>query len=148
MYLFFTRCKAIACDPNWDDSRWFVTLNENNQLNVWDLDKVTVVRGHRALCAPTVGANDGGAVCITADRQVLTIAGQGFASFCLRSNTYSMFREDFVVKKRRQRVSLLHASPFQPELIALGYNDGLVEIKNIKSECEVWRHINSLNINE
>lgn len=130
-FAYFFRCKAIASDTNWDDTRWFVTLNNDNQVNVWDLDKATIVRGHRALCQ--VPCN-GGAICVTTERQVLTITGFGFVKFCLRSNTYSMFRDDFVMKKRRQRVSLLRASPFQSDLIALGYNDGLVEIKNIKSE--------------
>lgn len=134
----FLRCKAVASDTNWDDSRWLVTLKENNELNVWDLDTATIVRGHRAHCVTAAAgdkhAADGGAVCVTANRQVLTIAGNGFAKFCLRSNTYSMFREDFVSKKRRHRVTVLRPSPYATDLLAMGYNDGLVEIVNVDSE--------------
>lgn len=107
------------------------------------MNTATVVRGHRAHCDTRSGpstsrqqqqSHDAAAMCITLNREILTITVNGFVKFCLRSNTYSMFRDDFVAKKRRCRVTALKSSPDSADIVGIGYNDGLVEIANIASK--------------
>lgn len=137
------RCKAIVCDTTWSETRWFATFKHDNEVNVWDLNTATVIRGHRAHCDKSGAgtsrqqhqqSNDAAAMCITLNREILTITANGFVKFCLRSNTYSLFRDDFVARKRRCRVSALKASPNSADIVGIGYNDGLVEVVNIASE--------------
>lgn len=117
---------------------------------MWDLNTATVIRGHRAHCDRSGAgtsrqqqqqANDAAAMCITLNREILTITANGFVKFCLRSNTYSVLRDDFVARKRRCRVSALKASPDTAEIVGIGYNDGLVEIVNIASELITLKQV-------
>lgn len=118
-------------DITWEQTRWFLTLNEDNAVFVWDLNTESIVRGHRAHVGGGAEARlDDGVMCITSDRMVLTIAGDRFSSFCLRSNTYSLFRDDFISK--RQRVTALKASPYADHIVAVGYKQGLIVIANIR----------------
>lgn len=129
--MLYIRCKALVSDIIWDQTRWFITLDEENTVATWDLNTETIVRGHRAHCNGGNESNtDDGAMCITSDRKVLTIAADRFSSFCLRSNTYSLFKDDFITK--RQRVTAIKASIYTDHIIAVGYKKGLVVIANIK----------------
>ncbi|XP_031640462.1 protein rigor mortis [Contarinia nasturtii] len=126
--------KSIDCDPNWSSSKWFVTMNEQNLIWVWDVETSKVCRGHKAHVADGIDrrANAdcyiGGAMCISKNRQVLSIDHHAFVRYCLISNTYSMFPDNFVMK--RGTVSILKTSPSNQDIIAVGYKNGLIVIVN------------------
>lgn len=139
--------KSIACDLNWSTTKWFVTLNEHNIVWVWDVDTEKICRGHKAHVSAASSNNTdnhnqqriadaslGGAMCITKDRQVLSIDRNAFVKYCLASNTYSTFNENFIVK--RGTVCMIKASPYNENMISVGYRNGLIVIANIAGTFE------------
>lgn len=132
------RFKSIVCDPNWTSTKWFVTMNEQNIIWVWNLEAAKICRGHKAHVE--TGKNNhhgrhndsdsqmGGAMCVTKNRQVLSIDRNAFVRYCLASNTYSLFPDNFILK--RGTVSLLQSSPYDMDMIAVGYKNGLIVIAN------------------
>lgn len=108
-------------------------MNEQNMIWVWNLETEKICRGHKA----HVNSNDrqidsdaqlGGAMCITKNRQVLSIDRNAFVRYCLVSNTFSIFPDNFVLK--RGTVSILKTSPYNQDIIAVGYKNGLIVIAN------------------
>lgn len=71
----------------------------------------------------------GGAMCITNDRQVLSIDRHLFLQYCLVSNTYTVFSQDFI--KKRELITHLKASPFDKDIMAFGYKNGLIIVANL-----------------
>lgn len=128
--------KAIVCDPNWKNTNWFVTLNEHNVVWVWNLNKQKICRGHRAHMKSNDNGsgNDslGGAMCITKSGQVLSIDRNAFVKYCLRSNTYKVFDDNFILK--RGTITVLKASPHDEDILALGTKNGLITIVNLKGK--------------
>lgn len=121
-------------------------MNEQNMIWVWNLATAKMCRGHKA---HVTNSNDrqmdsdtqlGGAMCITKNRQVLSIDRNAFVRYCLVSNTFSIFPDNFVLK--RGTVSLLKTSPYNQDVIAVGYKNGLIVIANYAGER--W---NALKIN-
>lgn len=81
------------------------------------------------------GGNDsqlGGAMCITKSGQVLSIDRKAFVKYCLRSNTYTLFDDNFILK--RGTISVLKASPYDENILALGTKNGLITIVNLKGK--------------
>lgn len=109
-------------------------MNEQNFIWVWNLETEKICRGHKAHVINSIDrqidsdAQLGGAMCITKNRQVLSIDRNAFVRYCLASNTYSKFPENFVTK--RGTVSLLKASPYNQDIIGIGYKNGLIVIAN------------------
>lgn len=132
--MIYCSFKALDCDPNWSQSKWFVTMNEQNFIWVWDLETGKVCRGHKAHVADGVDRRVnsdsyiGGTMCISKNRQVLSIDQHAFVRYCLVSNTYSLFPDNFVTK--RGTVTTLKTSPYNPDIIAIGYKNGLIVIVN------------------
>lgn len=137
--------KSILCDPNWSKSKWFVTMNDHNVISVWDLDTESVCRGHKAHQLPQYrnDADDasgpptssqinsnGGVMCITKERQVLSIDGNNFVKYCLVSNTYSMLCNHIIQKAHT--VCALKSSPYDSDIVAVGYRNGLILIVDVK----------------
>lgn len=128
------RFKVIDCDPDWSSTKWFVTMNDLNMIWVWNLETEKICRGHKA---HVVYNNDrqtsadtqlDGAMCITKNRQVLSIDRNAFVRYDLVSNTFSLFPDNFVLK--RGTISLLKTSPYNQDIIAVGYKNGLIVIAN------------------
>lgn len=120
-------------------------MNEENVINVWDLDTESVVRGHRAHHQPhhrddaddaskqtMSGQNNsnGGVMCMTQDRQVLSIDRNHFVKYCLLSNTYSMLCSHLIQKPNN--VCALKSSPYDSDIVAVGYRNGLILIVDVK----------------
>lgn len=135
---FIVRFKGIACDPDWSATKYFVTLNEQNIVWVWDLESQKVCRGHKA---HVLNINDdpktrdlslGGVMCITNKRQVLSIDRNAFVRYCLVSNTFTLYPDGFLTK--RGQISILKASPYSTEIVAAGYRNGLIVIGDCAGE--------------
>lgn len=113
-------------------------MNEQNIIWVWNLETAKICRGHKAHVDSTSNSrhsrhNDtdsqlGGTMCVTRNRKVLSIDRNAFVQYCLVSNTYSFFSENFILK--RGTVSLLEPSPYSLDTIAVGYKNGLIVIAN------------------
>lgn len=129
------------CDVNWTATKWFVTINEQNCVSVWDLETEKICRGHKAHTRNHGGGGGGGdqrqyesdaplggAMCITKNRQILSIDRHAFVRYCLASNTFSIFPDNFI--KKRGNVSQLTTSPYNPDIVAVGYRSGLILIAN------------------
>lgn len=109
-------------------------MNEHNAIWVWNLETEKICRGHNAHA--TFGNNRridsdlqlGGAMCITKNRQILSIDRNAFVRYCLASNTYSIFSDSFITKPGT--VSLLKSSPYDQDIIAIGYKNGLIMLAN------------------
>lgn len=104
---------------------------------VWDLQMGKIRwahRGHiaaqRTLDKDKTSAGIGGAMCITSDRQVLSIDGNAFIKYCLVSNTFTTFADNFINK--RHTISLIHSSPYDSNIAALGHHNGLIVLVNIE----------------
>lgn len=150
---FFSSVKSIVCDPNWSSSKWFVTMNDHNVISVWNLETESVCRGHKAHQqrhqrndvegvatprAPNHNSNsDGGAMCITKDRHVLSIDRNAFVKYSIASNTYTLFNENLVQKANT--VCALKASPYDVDILAIGYRNGLISIVNLKQSTILQR---------
>lgn len=137
MFFFSSfRFKAIVCDVNWTSTKWFVTMNEQNSISVWDLDTEKICRGHKAHTKNhgnpdrqhDADAPLGGAMCITKNRQILSIDRNAFVRYCLTSNTYSIFPDSFI--RKRGNVTQLTTSPYNQDIVAVGYRSGLILIAN------------------
>lgn len=111
-------------------------MNEQNCVSVWDLETEKICRGHKAH-TKNHGNNDrhnesdlplGGTLCITKHRQILSIDRNAFVRYCLASNTYSIFPDNFI--KKRGNVTQLSASPYDQDIVAVGYRSGLILIAN------------------
>lgn len=137
------RFKSIVCDVNWTSTKWFVTMNEQNCVSVWDLETEKICRGHKAHMGNHGGGSVvqrqyesdaplGGAMCITKNRQILSIDRHAFVRYCLASNTYSAFPDNFI--KKRGNVSQLTTSPYNPDIVAVGYRSGLILLANYAGE--------------
>lgn len=107
---------------------------------VWNLETLKICRCHKAHLqqAQERQSNDadsqstnalGGAMCITKKRQVLSVDRNAFVKYCLTSNTYSMFGENFIVK--RNAITMMKASPYNDDTIAFGYRNGLIIIADV-----------------
>lgn len=120
------------CDPNWDSSKWFITFDEHNIVSVWNLESGKIIRGHKAHQNNIEDRATGGAICITENRQVLSIDKFAFVKYCIVSNTYSVFNEHFISK--RNAVSALKASPYNLNMLAVGYRNGLIVLADIKGK--------------
>lgn len=108
-------------------------MNEQNIVWVWSLKSEKVCRGHKAHLINDASSTDsqlGGAMCITKGGQVLSIDRNAFVRYCIRSNTYAVFDENFIPK--RNTVSHLKSSPFDENILAVGYRNGLIIIANTK----------------
>lgn len=113
-------------------------MNEQNIIWVWNLETAKICRGHKAHVDCTSNSrhsrhNDtdsqlGGTLCVTRNRKVLSIDRNAFVQYCLVSNTYSFFSENFILK--RGTVTLLEPSPYSLDTIAVGYKNGLIVIAN------------------
>lgn len=83
--------------------------------------------------ADKVGGNDsqlGGVMCITKSGQVLSIDRNAFVKYCLRSNTFKVFDDNFILK--RGTITVLKASPYDENILALGTKNGLITVVNLK----------------
>lgn len=109
-------------------------MTEQNMIWVWNLDTEKICRGHKA---HAISGNDrhadsdtplGGTMCITKSRQILSIDRNAFVRYCLASNTYSIFPDSFILK--RGTVSVLKTSPYNQDIIAVGYKNGLIILAN------------------
>lgn len=112
-------------------------MNEQNCISVWDLETEKIVCGHKAHTKHhgsvdrQCEASDsplGGTMCITKNRQILSIDRNAFVRYCLASNTYSIFADNFI--KKRGTVSQLSTSPYDRDIVAVGYRNGLILIAN------------------
>lgn len=117
---------------------------------VWNLNKQKVCHGHRAhIKDADTGAYDsqlGGAMCITKSGQVLSIDRNAFVKYCLRSNTYKIFDDNFILK--RGTVSVLKASPYDENIVALGTKNGLITIVNLKGNIFAFILIKQKHLNK
>lgn len=115
-------------------------MNEQNVIWVWNLETLKICRGHKAHLsqAQERPSNDadlqstnalGGAMCITKKRQVLSVDRNAFVKYCLTSNTYSLFGENFIVK--RNAITMMKSSPYNDDMIAFGYRNGLIIIADV-----------------
>lgn len=134
--------KSFVCDIDWQTTRWFITFNEEHIVGVWNLDSGKTCRGHKAHfeyfkkqdlpMKRYATDSSGAAMCITKNRQVLSIDANAFVKYCVTSNTYSVLPENFITK--RNTVSILKASPYNEDIVAAGHKNGLVLVVNIKSK--------------
>lgn len=151
---FFYSVKSIVCDSNWSSTKWFVTMNDHNVISVWNLDTQSVCRGHKAhqqrqhrnsgadaVGQPMGGGNhnnsNGGAMCITKDRHVLSIDRNAFVKYSITANTYAVFNEHFIQKPNT--VCALKSSPYDTDILAVGYRNGLISIVNLKQSTVLQR---------
>lgn len=130
----FSSLKFIACDPDWSTSKWFVTMDEKNVVNVWNLESGKMIRGHQAHSSLS---SDGGAMCVTSNRQVLSIDRETFVKYCIQSNTYTYIDASFVPKLKG--VCMLKSCPYDVDILAMGYRDGLISIVNLKSAATLQK---------
>lgn len=95
-------------------------------------------RGHKAhLTSRNSNEASNGTMCITSTRQVLSIDRNSFIKYCLASNTFSRLSDNLVPKKKS--VSLLKASPYDPDIVGVGHRDGLILIVNLKHSTLVHK---------
>lgn len=138
------------CDPNWSSTKWFVTMNDHNVISVWNLETESVYRGHKAHQQHRAGADgtagppmsnnknsNDGAMCITKDRQVLSIDRNAFVKYCIVSNTYALLSDNFIQKPNS--VCALKSSPYDSDILAVGYRNGLITIVNVKQSTVLQR---------
>lgn len=108
-------------------------MNEDNAIWVWNLETERVCRGHVAHIPRGANRKDmksfGGTMCITKDRQVVSIDRHLIVRYCLASNTYTQLKQDFI--KKGELVTQLKASPYHKDIIAVGYKNGLISIANL-----------------
>lgn len=127
------------CDNNWTITKWFITLNEHNVVAVWELDSQKIIRGHKAHVGEIHKRCDysssedayGGVMCMTKSRYILSIDIHAFVKYCVTSNTYCLLPENFITK--RNAISIIKASPYEEDVVAVGYKSGLVLITDTKS---------------
>lgn len=125
-------------------------MNDHNVISVWDLDTESVRRGHKAHQPPQHrnGSDDaggpssmsghhnggiGGVMCITKDRQVLSIDRNNFVKYCLASNTYSTLSTHIIQKPHT--VCALKSSPYDCDMLAVGYLNGLILVVDLKKSA-------------
>lgn len=114
-------------------------MNEQNIIWVWNLETGKICRGHKAHTnyKGFQGDSDsqlGGAMCISKKRQVFSIDRNAFVRYCMVSNTFSIFPDNFILK--RGTVSMLKTSPYNQDIIAVGYKNGLIVIANYAGKIE------------
>lgn len=119
-------------------------MNDQNTISVWNLETESICRGHKAhqqqhhrngvdTAGPSISGNNnsnGGAMCITRDRQILSIDRHAFVKYCIASNTYALLNEHFIQKPNT--VCALKSSPYDSDILAVGYRNGLIAIVNLK----------------
>lgn len=112
-------------------------MNEQNVIWVWSLETGKICSGHKAHEMSQNGnaydkhdssSSAGGAMCITRDRQVLSIDQNAFAKYCLASNTYHTLPDNFIPK--RNAITLMKSSPYANNMVAFGYRNGLILVAN------------------
>lgn len=110
-------------------------MNENNLIWVWNVETARIVSGHRAHESShngnnkNVGVNAGGAMCITRDRQVISADLNALVKFCLVANTYTILPDSFITK--RNTISLIKSSPYDVNMVAFGYRNGLILVADM-----------------
>lgn len=123
--------KAVVCDPDWSKTKWFITLDEKNIVAVWNLESGKIIRAHKGhIVNDDIGPTEGGAMYITNDRQVLSIDRENFIKYCIVSNVYTILNKTYIPKSKS--ICMLKSSPYDSNIVAFGYRDGLISIANIK----------------
>lgn len=125
-------------------------MNDHNMIGVWDLATKSMCRGHKAHYRPQNGGDsghrasaanqnntNGGAMCITKDRQMLSIDRNAFVRYCIVSNTYAVLNEHLIAKP--QTVCALKSSPYDNDILAVGYLNGLILVVNLKQSVVLQR---------
>lgn len=69
-------------------------------------------------------------LCFTLDKKVLTMAKNRFVTYCVASNTYKISND----VARKHVVTLLRASPYNPDIFAAGTLAGLIMVMSVKSK--------------
>lgn len=127
-------------------------MNDQNTISVWNLETESICRGHRAhqqhrnssgmdATAPSMSAtnnnSNGGVMCITMDRHVLSIDRNAFVKYSIQSNTFALLNEHFIQKPNT--VCVLKSSPYDRDILAVGYRNGLISIVNVKQSTVLQR---------
>uniref|UniRef100_A0A182PCI0 Uncharacterized protein n=1 Tax=Anopheles epiroticus TaxID=199890 RepID=A0A182PCI0_9DIPT len=127
--------KSMACAPDWTDKRLFATLDEYNNLLVWDLDQAQPVHGHRGHATTPKAPSSRkqysdvtSAICFSAHGKVISCDRSDLAVYCLLSNTYKLMPDFF----RNKTVVILAPSPVERDVFIAGLKDGLIQIFSIK----------------
>lgn len=113
-------------------------MNNHNFIWVWNVETGKIVSGHRAHVTSHNGNNRdidvqaGGAMCITRDRQVLSADLNALVKYCLVSNTYTTLPDNFITK--RNAIAMMRSSPYNGNMVAFGYRNGLILIADIAGE--------------
>lgn len=119
-------------------------MNEQNCISVWDLETEKICRGHKAHTKTHCNIDRqydsdtpvGGTMCITKNRQIFSIDRNAFVRYCLTSNTYSIFPDNFI--RKRGNVTQMKTSPYDQDIIAIGYRSGLILIANYAGKSKFW----------
>uniref|UniRef100_A0A182K4Q5 WD repeat-containing protein 55 homolog n=1 Tax=Anopheles christyi TaxID=43041 RepID=A0A182K4Q5_9DIPT len=127
--------KSLACSPDWTAKRLFATLDEYNNLYVWDLDLEQPIHGHRghaaapkALTSKKQFADVTSAICFSSHGKVISSDRSDLAVYCLLTDSYK-FMPDFF---RNKAAVTIVPSPVDRDVFIAGLKDGLIQIFSIK----------------
>ncbi|XP_065090276.1 protein rigor mortis isoform X2 [Ochlerotatus camptorhynchus] len=129
--------KALACSPDWSERREFATLDEQNNLLLWDVDQGNSIKGHKGhmykLCRVE---NRGGqsnevtsAICFTLTEKIISCEYSVMIIYCLVTDTYKIYG-DFI--KPNNTVVVISPCPTDRDIFAVGMKKGLIQLISIR----------------
>ncbi|XP_038109419.1 protein rigor mortis [Culex quinquefasciatus] len=125
--------KSLACSQDWTERREFATLDDQNNLLVWDLEVGLPVKGHKGHVykahggGPRYSDEVNSAICFTRTQKVLSAEHSLLIVYCLATDTYKIYAELF-----RDTVVLLSPCPDDRNVFAAGLRRGLIVLFSLK----------------
>ncbi|XP_062546175.1 protein rigor mortis [Armigeres subalbatus] len=137
--------KALACSPDWSERREFATFDEQNNLQVWDVDQETAIKGHKGHTYKLRrGESRGGqsndvtsAICFTETQKIISCDYSVMIVYCLVTDSYKTYGDLF---KPTQTVVVLSPCPSDRNVFAAGLKNGLIVIFSLQN-MEVLRNM-------
>lgn len=132
-----SRIKALACSPDWSERREFATLDEQNNLLLWDVDQGNAIKGHKGHMYKLHRVDSRGgqsnevtsAICFTLTEKIISCDHSVMIIYCLMTNTFKIFADFF---KSNNTVVVLSPCPTDRNIFAVGMKNGLIQLISIR----------------
>lgn len=133
----------MACSPDWSERREFATLDEQNNLQLWDVDRGHAIKGHKGhVYKLHRGDSRGGqsnevtsAICFTQTEKIISCEHSVMIVYCLVTDTFKIFGDFF---KSNFTVVLISPCPTDRDIFAVGMKNGLIQLISLRNMSIIW----------
>lgn len=146
------KCLKTAGGGDYEGTKFFVALNQDHSVQVWDFEKGCAIKGHKAHCEgmqlidgdralsryASSSKTDQVLISYMINRNILSIDQHELVVYCVASNSYYRRTLFVPVRGHNHQITVLKCSPYNANHFALGTNRGLVLICNLQQMITLY----------